>query len=106
MFKNPFSFKGRIGRIEYLISFLIFTGIALLVSMIIDTKNGVIAEISLILFMPIAWFQLAQSAKRCHDTGRSGWWQLIPLFWIILIIAKGDVRGNRYGYRPKVAVSL
>jgi uncharacterized membrane protein YhaH (DUF805 family) len=106
MFKNPFSFKGRIGRIEYLISFLIFTGIALLVSMIIDTKNGVIADISLILFMPIAWFQLAQSAKRCHDTGRSGWWQLIPLFWIILIIAKGDVRGNRYGDRPKVAVSL
>ncbi len=106
MFKNPFSFKGRIGRIEYLISFLIFTGIALLVSMIIDTKNGVIADISLILFMPIAWFQLAQSAKRCHDTGRSGWWQLIPLFWIILIIAKGDVRDNRYGDRPELAVSL
>lgn len=105
MFKNPFSFKGRIGRIEYLISFVIFTGIAFACQYIIDAGNGVIADISLVLFMPIAWFQLAQSAKRCHDTGRSGWWQLIPLFWIILIIAKGDVRDNRYGDRPEVAVS-
>ena len=106
MLKKIFSFKGRIERVEYLISFVIFTGIALLVSMIIDTDNGTIADISLMLYIPIAWFQLAQSAKRCHDTGRSGWWQIIPLFWIILIIAKGDVRDNRYGDRPELAVSL
>ena len=43
--------------------------------------------------IPIMWFLLAQGAKRCHDTGRSGWWQLIPMFWI----AKGEIKANKYG---------
>ena len=47
---------------------------------------------------------IAVGARRLHDTGRSGWWQLIwfiPIIgWIILIIwmaSRGESRQNQYG---------
>lgn len=95
MFNKPFSFKGRIGRAEYAISFIVFTAFYFTVGPIVESND--MGSLLGLLIIPVMWFLLAQGAKRCHDTGRSGWWQLIPMFWIILIIAKGDVRDNRYG---------
>lgn len=50
---------------------------------------------------------LAVSARRLHDTGRSGWWQLlvlIPLIgWIILLIwyaQRGEAGANAHGEAP------
>ena len=47
---------------------------------------------------------LAVSARRFHDTGRSGWWILIWLVpvvgWIVAIVIcaqPGQPRGNQYG---------
>lgn len=97
MFKKPFSFDGRIARVEYLISFIIFAALGFLISIPATGSNDIIANASIVLLIPVAWFRYAQGAKRCHDTGRSGWWKLIQFFWTILIIAKGDVRGNRFG---------
>lgn len=50
---------------------------------------------------------IALSARRLHDIGRSGWWQLIGLIpiigWIILLyffIKEGDAGTNAYGASP------
>lgn len=91
MFKKPFSFDGRIARVEYLLSFILFAGLFFIINSMIEAGSESAATAGF-LFIPLFWFIYAQGAKRCHDTGRNGWWQLIPLFWIILIIAKGDVR--------------
>lgn len=47
---------------------------------------------------------LAVGARRLHDTGRSGWWQLllfIPLIGALVLlfwtVQPGDKRGNQYG---------
>ena len=32
----------------------------------------------LIMLVPYFWFIWAQGAKRCHDRGNSGWFQIIP----------------------------
>jgi uncharacterized membrane protein YhaH (DUF805 family) len=46
-------------------------------------------------------------ARRLHDTGRSGWWQLIGLIpivgWIILIVffVQDSQPANQHGPNPK-----
>lgn len=49
------------------------------------------------------------AARRLHNTGRSGWWQLIsvvPLIGIIVLIVflvQDSKQDNEYGPNPKTA---
>ena len=43
------------------------------------------------------WVWFAQGAKRCHDLGKSGWWQLIPFYIFWMLFMKGDYFKNQYG---------
>lgn len=106
MFKNPFSFEGRIRRLEYLISsilstiaaqFLIFFAFAGLVA------HGISGMFFLLFlgYIPLLWFAISQNAKRCHDRGNSGWYQLIPLYILFLLFAPGEIGDNRFGEDPK-----
>lgn len=47
------------------------------------------------------WFIIAQSAKRCHDLNKSGWYQLIPFYRLIILFLEGDVGENKYDRNPK-----
>jgi uncharacterized membrane protein YhaH (DUF805 family) len=100
MFKDPFSFEGRIRRTEYGISVIIYASIVVLISLIVESSNGDAAFL-LIAYIPLLWFLWAQSAKRCHDVGNSGWWQLIPLYGFWLLFQDGDAGTNQYGDNPK-----
>jgi uncharacterized membrane protein YhaH (DUF805 family) len=99
MFKNPFSFKGRIRRTEYGISFIIYV-IAYVIIHFADESVGDNTILGL-AFIPLTWFLLAQNAKRCHDRGNSGWYQLIPFYGFWLLFAESDHGGNEYGPNPK-----
>ena len=98
MFKNPFSFEGRIRRTEYGLSIIIYAVAERIVSEIGSEIGGVII---LILIIPVIWFLVAQATKRCHDVGNSGWWQLIPLYGLWLVFQDGDHGPNQYGENPK-----
>lgn len=100
MFTNTFSFDGRIRRTEYAISVLIYAFIATIINGIIGASNGD-AFILLVLFIPALWFIWAQGAKRCHDLGNSGWWQLIPFYGFWLLFQDGQIGKNEYGENPK-----
>ena len=81
MFENPFSFQGRIRRLYYGLSILIIY--AVLVLAIIAARFGIRSSLGTVvpmILIPMYWFLFAQGAKRCHDLGKSGWWQLIPFF--------------------------
>lgn len=99
MFSNPFSFEGRIRRLEYGISNIIYGIIALVIEQIVENNNGM--EWLYIAYIPMMWFIIAQNAKRCHDRGNSGWFQLIPLYGIWLLFAEGEAGSNRFGRNPK-----
>jgi uncharacterized membrane protein YhaH (DUF805 family) len=107
MFKHPFSFKGRIRRLEYGISCIIVASINILGNKLADRIANPItdSELNLLLVfiigIPLIWFSIAQNAKRCHDLGHNAWWQLIPLYGIILLFGEGDNNVNKYGENPK-----
>jgi uncharacterized membrane protein YhaH (DUF805 family) len=68
---------------------------------LLHTSSNV-SIIGLNVFMILAnWFLYAQGAKRCHDLGNNGWWQIIPLYIFWLLFAKGDLLENKYGINPK-----
>jgi uncharacterized membrane protein YhaH (DUF805 family) len=105
-------FDGRARRSEFWwwALFTVILGIiAGLIDTILGTRStstgtglfGAVANLAVLL--P----SLAVGARRLHDTGRSGWWQLLwfacCVGWIILIVwfcqdSQGD---NKYGPSPK-----
>jgi uncharacterized membrane protein YhaH (DUF805 family) len=103
MFTNPFSFEGRIRRTEYGLSFMIYIVAVVIIRVIVASNRDL--TILFIAFIPMLWFLWAQGAKRCHDLGNSGWWQLIPLYPLWLIFQDGQSGTNQYGENPKGIVS-
>ena len=101
MFKNPFSFDGRIRRTEYGMSLIIYVLGAFVIGLIIGF-TGMPSSIMYLLLIPLYWFMLAQGAKRCHDLGNNGWWQIIPFYGFWLLFADGHELENNYGVNPKV----
>ena len=91
MFKKPFSFNGRIGRTEYGLSFLIYLILAIMFSTLEDSSG-----IMLIFYIPMLWFFYAQGAKRCHDLDNSGWFQIIPFYFLWMLFAPGKPYLNRF----------
>jgi uncharacterized membrane protein YhaH (DUF805 family) len=70
-------------------------------TMAMDYHGGVVSNLwSLANLLPC----LALGARRLHDIGKSGWWQLIVLIpligWIVLIVwfcQKSDAGANQHG---------
>jgi len=98
MFTNIFSFDGRIRRTEYGISVIIYTIVGVFVNTILDSGEAPIIGLA---YIPMLWFLWAQGAKRCHDLGNNGWWQIIPLYGLWLLFQDGQPGLNEYGYNPK-----
>lgn len=93
-------FSGRAQRPE----FWWFTLFVFLASLIIGMVSDTVSILfSLATLLP----SLAVGARRLHDTGRSGWWQLLWLIpvvgWIIMIVLlaqQGDAADNRFSGVP------
>lgn len=102
MFKRPLSFKGRIRRLEYCISLLIAVPANAIFQATIEhsTSDESIVFV-LLLCIPFYWFAFAQGAKRCHDLGQNGWFQLIPFYGLVMSFVAGEEGDNKYGNNPK-----
>lgn len=110
-FQKPFSFEGRISRGEFFLSWIIFyvsvilfhiSGIYL-IELMFENPNDFQAFVA-VIYIPAFWFKWAQGAKRCHDRGNSGWFQLIPFYIFVLLFAKGDIGETGWGPDPLIEV--
>jgi len=99
MFKNPFSFEGRIRRKEYVLSLLFYIITADIIDMAVKLSQA--TAILEIAYIPLTWFIIAQGVKRCHDRGHSGWYQIIPFYVLAMIFINDNIGENEYGANPK-----
>ena len=90
------TYSGRAKRSEFWWFFLVQVLVRVAASMQGDVINGIA---SLALLLPA----LAVGARRLHDIGRTGWWQLLLLsgigFLVLLYwwVQPGEGAGNIYG---------
>lgn len=105
MFKNPFSFSGRIRRTELGVSYVIIFGCIMGLAFI-DDMLGVSGGHILVQLIAIFWVLLSQGAKRCHDLGKSGFYQLIPFYVFVMLFREGQKKRNRYGQDPVLVENL
>ena len=100
-FKNYINFNGRATRAEYWwwFLFIVVTGVVLGTIDSITGINALQSIFNLATLIP----GLALGARRLHDIGKSGWWQLlwfaIIVGWIIMIVRyckPGNQLGNKY----------
>ncbi len=86
------------------LTYVIFWGYLFLLGLIIAfvaDYNATFSALFLLLYIPGYWFICAQNAKRCHDLGNTGWFQLIPFYGLWMLFADGDYGMNVYGENPK-----
>jgi len=111
--KNYVGFEGRARRKEFwyyqLVAFVLGI-IAATLDSILGTPGAAIGQgvlgslLALALILP----SLAVGARRLHDSGRSGWWQLliITVIGVIVLIVfwvqDSDEGANTHGANPKL----
>jgi len=82
-FSKYADFNGRASKSEFW-WWVLFVFLATIAANILNDKLGIL--ISLVTLLP----NIAVTARRLHDTNRSGWWQLIGIIpvigWIIMIV--------------------
>lgn len=95
---NIFWVNGRCGRLGYFfIEFL--CGFVLQIADYLSRgkTNQIEGLLCLLVILLSMWISICVNAKRCHDLGHNGWWQLIPFYGIIMLFAKGEDNDNKYG---------
>jgi uncharacterized membrane protein YhaH (DUF805 family) len=99
------SYKGRIDRLTYWISQVMFYVLLYLLVTFMPADTGNDLNLSLLILIMPLWFSFVITIKRLHDMNCSGWWILINFIPyigpIIMLIVLGFVPGtkgsNRFG---------
>ena len=100
--KNTFSFSGRARRTEYWIKYFVVSILGYVLEALSEAADGIGSAILIIvLSVLMIWVGLAVGARRCHDLGHNGFWQLIPFYGIWMAFVNGQPGPNEYGDNPK-----
>lgn len=109
---NLFSFSGRIRRTEYAVTQIVISFVVGILFFVFGVSlfAGESAAVGMLIFFSVAmlllsWISLASGAKRCHDRGNSGFFQLIPFYGLWMLFGDGDHGTNHYGADPKGRIS-
>lgn len=93
--KKYATFSGRSSRKELWMFILIYS----LIELTLNILHIQILIYTYLLFMIIPY--IAICVRRMHDIGRSGWWNLLPVFNLIIFFFDSQHGENRFGPNPK-----
>jgi uncharacterized membrane protein YhaH (DUF805 family) len=93
------TFSGRSRRQEFWMFTLVYVGILIAGGVAekllkIPHFSGVL---NVIMFLP----SIAVAARRLHDVGKSGWYQIVPIYNLYLYCCEGERGPNHHGSDPK-----
>jgi uncharacterized membrane protein YhaH (DUF805 family) len=104
-FRKYAEFSGRTTLKEFWM-FMLFYTVIYMVLLIVDRTFGILfftGIFSVISLIPT----ISITARRLHDTGRSGWWQLIAVFLpvlgfiiLVILVSQRSREDNIYGSKP------
>ena len=89
---NLYTFKGRLGRLGFIWKYVVIFASIIFFALIMAFGTAVVANIAPIaglIFMGVMYLfiislgfipPMAVTARRLHDIGLSGWWQILPDF--------------------------
>ncbi|WP_257275654.1 DUF805 domain-containing protein [Endozoicomonas sp. SESOKO4] len=103
-FRKYAEFNGRASRKAYWMYYLFYL-LFYLVAGGLDAFGGA-GLFSVLYCLAVLVPGIAVTARRLHDTGRSGWWQLIYLIpvigWIVMLVflLQDSQPDNEYGNQP------
>lgn len=110
--KQYATFSGRAQRAEYWY-FVLFVLIGVFAASFVDaalgsSRGGDPGVLASVFVLAVIVPSVAVAARRLHDIGRSGWWQLInivplvgPIVLLVMLTKDSDPGDNRYGPNPK-----
>ena len=87
---------GRARRLEYF-------PIAVFCYLVNTCCIGLVLEVYALLAVIVVFriVMIVENARRLHDVGYSGWWQLVPCYMLIVAFYRGQVGANKYGPDPR-----
>lgn len=120
LMKNYFSYRGRIDRVQFAVTFLVgllglvilmLAGKKILFDVILPFESGIpktiftvfVYGIEALSLLAFSWVLSAAWAKRLHDVGVTGWYQLILLvpfvkyLMLMVFFLPGTEGPNKYG---------
>ncbi len=98
VYGNYANFSGRAPRSEYWWFILAYLMTVYLMGL--STGIDLAAVVLMVVYVGSIVPALAVTVRRLHDTGRSGWWMLIaliPLALLVMVALPGDAQANKYG---------
>jgi uncharacterized membrane protein YhaH (DUF805 family) len=95
-------FSGRARRKEYwmfvLGNFVISFIISLIQIVLMNNSKALLNIYTLAIIVP----SIAVGVRRMHDIGYNGWFILIPIYNLFLLVCEGNKGANEYGADPKL----
>lgn len=103
-FKKFGTCRGRASQKEYW-NFVLFNFLIGFTLGFIEAILGINSESSesiLVSLFQLAVFipSITVGVRRMHDSGKRGWWLLVPLANLYFILRKGNDGENKYGQKP------
>ena len=97
--KQYADFKGRARRKEYWMFFLF----NVIVTFSFGFVCGLIgmSDLNNVYTLAVLLPSISVSVRRVHDIGKSGWYLLIPIYNLVLVLTEGEKCENKYGPDPK-----
>src|SRR5438128_3993965 len=120
-YKRMFDFSGRSRPLEYWLYLLLYM-VQIAIAMFIDVQflgveftsysdfgdgafsggfNASLGIASIVVLVINLLPSIAVSVRRAHDSDKSGWWILMPIYNFLLMCFPGTPGPNRFGSDPK-----